>query len=89
MLSIVQRNIEPAHRISVTRMDFEMNSPFSRSQHGSIPYFDLDWPSRRSSPSGKIALAAIAGALAATAILNRYLANKAEREIRQPGSFWK
>ncbi len=66
-----------------------MSFPFSRYQASgsSFPYFDLDGPTSPSPRSGKITIAAIAGALAATAALNSYLANKAERDNPPTGNF--
>jgi pimeloyl-ACP methyl ester carboxylesterase len=66
-----------------------MSFSFTRSQASgsSYPYFALDRPTTRSQGSGTIALAAVAGALAATAVLNRYLANKAERDNPPAGMF--
>jgi pimeloyl-ACP methyl ester carboxylesterase len=67
-----------------------MSFPLSRSQflgHDSSPYFGLDRPTSRSLPSGRIAVAAVVGALAATAVLNRYLANKAEQDNPPTGKF--
>jgi pimeloyl-ACP methyl ester carboxylesterase len=89
MLFIVQRSIDlltvPNAREWISRMSFL----FSRSQASgsSFPYFDWDRPTTRSQGSGTIALAAVAGALAATAVLNRYLAKKAERDNPPAGKF--